>query len=79
MPANEIDPLFSASHFYMVLTIMTPFMVFWWDTRRQNRKMHDETQNQNMAMHRENQDRLLKIETQLEPVYRSWLNGKGRA
>lgn len=76
MPVNEIDPLFSASHFYMVLTIIAPFLLFWWDTRRQTRRMHEETQKQNLDMHRENQDRLLKIETQLEPVYRWWLKDR---
>lgn len=71
------DPLFTMPHFIMVLTVIAPFVLFWMDTRRQNHKMHAETQKQNWEMHRENQNRLMALETKLQPVYDWWLRLKG--
>ena len=84
------DPLVSPTHIMMFFGLLGPFLIYWWDTRRQNRRMHDETrdqnrrehketQEQNWAMHTQNQLRLTAIETQLktqlEPMV-TWWNGR---
>lgn len=73
----QLDPLFTSQHFLMILTPMIPFVLFWWDTRRQNKRMHDETQRQNWTMHTENQNRLATIETKLDPMWAWWTGSKG--
>jgi hypothetical protein len=66
------EPLLSWSHVEVVATVLVPFLIFWWDTRRQNQKMHTETQNQNWEMHKENQNRLIALETKLDPIWEWW-------
>jgi hypothetical protein len=81
----EVDPLLSFQHAIMLGGVLVPVFVMWFDNRRQSairheesmkqsEKMHDETEKQNAELHRENQNRLLKIETQLEPLYAWWLS-----
>lgn len=70
MQANE--PFLSWSHVGVIATILVPFLIFWWDTRTQNRRMHEETQRQNWEMHRQNQARLVQLETKLDPLWTWW-------
>lgn len=66
------ESLITPIHIELVGLIFVPFFLFWLDTRRLGKKMHDETQKQNWQMHSENQQRLAEIETKLEPVWAWW-------
>ena len=73
----QSENLFNSIHIELVGMVLVPFILFWLDTRRQSKKMHDETQAQNWEMHTENQQRLTEIETKLEPVWSWWNRVRG--
>jgi hypothetical protein len=53
------------THAGIVAAAIIPVALFWIDTRRQSAKMHAE-----------NSNRLTRIETILEPIWKWWNNGK---
>lgn len=75
-----------SAHLELAATILIPFLLAYLDMRRRQRKNLDETiekqgdlfaemeQRQN-ARHTENRERLVAIETKLDPMWRDYLNG----
>jgi hypothetical protein len=49
------------AHLEIVGTVLLPILAMWFEARIRSEKQH-----------RENRDRLIKIETQVEPLWRWW-------
>ena len=60
------------THLGIVAVPAVMILGFWLDSRRQRR---DESR-ENTQRHTENRDRLARIETKIEPLWKWWNNGQ---
>lgn len=65
------------AHLEIIGVILVPMFGIWWDNRRQRQGEFREAEKLQGARHQENRDRLMAIETKIEPMW-NWFNRSNR-
>lgn len=72
MSPQTTEILFNWEHGVMVASVLAPFLLFWWDSRRQSARHHTEALRQQAQLHTENMQRFTAIETKIGPIWEWW-------